>query len=130
MGRSGKLWGFENLGVVPDVFTAAKALGGGVPIGAMMARGDAATTLGPGQHATTYGGNPLATAAGLAVARQICEKDLLKNVQERGEQLVKGLEEVRACEATCEAKRGARGAKCTRVSARSERRGLSQGAKD
>ena len=121
MGRSGKLWGFENLGVIPDVFTSAKALGGGVPIGAMMANGEAATTLGPGQHATTYGGNPLASAAGeqkrvarrlpvptsflifltpylvtgLAVAKQIVEKDLLNNVQERGEQLLKGLEDIK-----------------------------------
>jgi hypothetical protein len=53
MGRSGKLWGFENLGVVPDAFTTAKALGGGVPIGAMCARGEAAEALGPGEHATT-----------------------------------------------------------------------------
>ncbi|GMI16808.1 hypothetical protein TrLO_g2154 [Triparma laevis f. longispina] len=91
MGRSGRLWGYENLGVEPDVFTTAKALGGGVPIGAMVASGEAATALGPGQHATTYGGNPLACAAGLAVATEICEKDLLTNVQKRGEQLQDGL---------------------------------------
>ena len=92
MGRSGTLWGHEQLGVIPDVFTSAKALGGGVPIGAMMARGTAATTFGPGDHASTYGGNPLACAAGLAVAQYMCDHDVLANVQARGEQLTQGLE--------------------------------------
>lgn len=96
MGRTGKLWGHEQLDVVPDVFTSAKALGGGVPIGAMMARGDAATTFGPGDHASTYGGNPLACAAGLAVAKYICDHDILTNVNERGDQLSKGLEAMAA----------------------------------
>lgn len=54
MGRTGKLWGYENLPVTPDIFTSAKALGGGVPIGAMMAAGDAANVFGPGDHASTY----------------------------------------------------------------------------
>lgn len=91
MGRTGTLWGHEQLGVVPDVFTSAKALGGGVPIGAMMARGDAATTFGPGDHASTYGGNPLACAAGLAVAQYMCDHNLLDNVKARGDQLEAGL---------------------------------------
>ena len=82
MGRSGKLWGYENLSVSPDLFTTAKALGGGVPIGAMVARGEAATALGPGEHATTYGGNPLACAAGLAVAKEVRE-DRKKESSER-----------------------------------------------
>jgi len=94
MGRSGTLWGYENVGAEPDVFTSAKALGGGVPIGAMMARGEAADVFGPGDHASTYGGNPLACAAGVAVATYIAEHDLLTNVRERGEQLVAGLEEL------------------------------------
>mmetsp|Transcript_21474 Transcript_21474/g.59688 ORF Transcript_21474/g.59688 Transcript_21474/m.59688 type:complete len:141 (+) Transcript_21474:5564-5986(+) len=58
----------------------------------MMARGEAATTFGPGDHASTYGGNPLACAAGLAVAKYMCDNDVLTNVQERGEQLTQGLE--------------------------------------
>ncbi|EJK48712.1 hypothetical protein THAOC_32466 [Thalassiosira oceanica] len=94
MGRSGTLWGHENLGVEPDVFTSAKALGGGVPIGAMMARGDAANVLTPGTHASTYGGNPLACAAALAVAEYLSEHDVLANVNARGEQLVKGLQDI------------------------------------
>jgi acetylornithine aminotransferase len=94
MGRSGMLWGYENLDIEPDVFTSAKALGGGVPIGAMMARGDAATTFGPGDHASTYGGNPLACSAGLAVAQVLAEENVLQNVRARGEQLTKGLEAI------------------------------------
>lgn len=92
MGRTGKLWGYQNIGVEPDIFTSAKALGGGVPIGAMMAKGVAANVFGPGDHASTYGGNPLACAAGLAVANYMCEHDLLTNVRDRGDQLSAGLE--------------------------------------
>lgn len=77
MGRSGMLWGHQQLNVEPDVFTSAKALGGGVPIGAMMARGEAANVFGPGDHASTYGGNPLACAAGLAVAEYMSEHNVL-----------------------------------------------------
>jgi len=91
MGRSGSMWGFENLGVEPDVFTSAKALGGGVPIGAMCARGEAASVFGPGDHASTYGGNPLACSAGLAVAQYFSDHDILGNVKARGEQLSAGL---------------------------------------
>lgn len=94
MGRSGLLWGFENLGVEPDVFTTAKALGGGVPIGAMCARGEAANTLGPGDHASTYGGNPLACSAGLAVAQYMSDHNILDNVNARSEQLSSGLEKL------------------------------------
>lgn len=92
MGRTGMLWGHENLGVEPDVFTSAKALGGGVPIGALMAKGEAANVLGPGTHASTYGGNPLACAAGLAVAQAFTDENLLDNVNARGAQLKDGLE--------------------------------------
>jgi len=92
MGRSGSLWGYQQLGIEPDVFTSAKALGGGVPIGAMCAKGDAANVFGPGDHASTYGGNPLACAAGLAVAQYLSDHDILKNVEERGAQLASGLE--------------------------------------
>lgn len=94
MGRSGHLWGHQKLGVEPDVFTSAKALGGGVPIGAMMARGAAADVLTPGTHASTYGGNPLACAAGVAVAKYMAENDLLENVDARGEQLAAGLAKI------------------------------------
>jgi len=92
MGRSGTLWGYENLGIEPDVFTSAKALGGGVPIGTLCTKGEAATTFGPGDHASTYGGNPLACSAGLAVAQYFSDHDTLVNVKARGEQLSTGLE--------------------------------------
>jgi acetylornithine aminotransferase len=94
MGRTGKLWGYENLDVTPDVFTSAKALGGGVPIGAMCARGEAANVFGPGDHASTYGGNPLACAAGLAVAKYFCDHNILSNVIQRGQQLSSGLSDL------------------------------------
>lgn len=86
MGRTGKLWGFEHTDVIPDVFTAAKGLGGGVPIGAMCAM-DHCNVFKPGDHASTFGGNPLATAAGIAVARELTEGGVLQNAAERGAQL-------------------------------------------
>jgi acetylornithine aminotransferase len=87
VGRTGKMWGYENLGgTQPDVFTSAKALGGGVPLGAMACR-DFCDVFAPGDHASTYGGNPLACAAGLAIADAFDSDGLLRHAQERGEQL-------------------------------------------
>ena len=86
MGRTGKLWGYQNLGIEPDAFTSAKALGGGVPIGAMLCK-DKFNVFGPGDHASTYGGNPLACAAGVAVASVFDSEDILGNVVARGNQL-------------------------------------------
>ena len=86
MGRTGKLWGYQNLGIEPDAFTSAKALGGGVPIGAMLCK-DKFNVFGPGDHASTYGGNPLACAAGVAVASVFDSEDILSNVVARGNQL-------------------------------------------
>ena len=94
MGRTGTLWGYEQVGVVPDAFCTAKALGGGIPIGAMCAAASCAETFGPGDHASTYGGNPLACAAGLEVARQFEELDLVRNARERGAQLAEGLRRI------------------------------------
>ena len=94
MGRSGSLWGYQKLGIEPDVFTSAKALGGGVPIGAICAKGKAASVFEPGNHASVYGGNPLACAASLAPAQYLSNHDVLKNVEERGTQLATGLEAI------------------------------------
>jgi acetylornithine/N-succinyldiaminopimelate aminotransferase len=91
MGRTGKLWGYENLGIEPDVFTLAKALGGGVPIGALCARKEFAL-FEPGDHASTFGGNPLATAAGLAVCRTLEQENLVEQARVRGIQLRSQLE--------------------------------------
>jgi acetylornithine aminotransferase len=94
VGRTGKLWGYEHLGVEPDIFTSAKGLAGGIPIGAMMCK-KFCDVFEPGNHASTFGGNPFACAAGLAVLKTIEGDRLLDNVQARGEQLRSGLEEIK-----------------------------------
>jgi acetylornithine/N-succinyldiaminopimelate aminotransferase len=86
IGRSGKLWGYEYLGVEPDIFTSAKGLAGGIPIGAMMCK-RFCDVLSPGTHASTFGGNPFVTAVALTVLKTIKKENLLQNVQARGEQL-------------------------------------------
>lgn len=86
VGRTGKMWGYENLGVEPDIFTSAKGLAGGIPIGAMMCKASC-DVFEPGNHASTFGGNPFACASALAVLRTIEKDNLLQNVQARGEQL-------------------------------------------
>lgn len=91
IGRTGDWFGSTPSGVRADLVTLAKGLGGGVPIGACVALGDAATLLGPGNHGTTFGGNPVATAAGLAVLATIESEDLLAATRARGDQLADGL---------------------------------------
>ncbi len=91
IGRTGQYWGYENLGIEPDVFTSAKGLGGGVPIGALLCR-EFCDVFQPGDHASTFGGNPLACAVSLAVCRQVEQDNLLANTQLRGEQLRTGLQ--------------------------------------
>lgn len=86
VGRTGKLWAYENLGVQPDIFTSAKGLAGGIPIGAMMCK-SFCNVFEPGNHASTFGGNPLVCASALKVLQTIENEDLLHNVQARGEQL-------------------------------------------
>ncbi|MBD0337481.1 MAG: aspartate aminotransferase family protein, partial [Cyanobacteria bacterium Co-bin13] len=93
MGRSGQLWGYENLGIEPDIFTSAKGLGGGIPIGAMLCKSHC-DVLQPGDHASTFGGNPFACKVALTVCQTLEKDDLLKNVQLRGEQLRVGLREM------------------------------------
>ncbi len=95
MGRSGKFWGYENLGIEPDVFTSAKGLGGGIPIGAVMCK-SFCNVFQPGDHASTFGGNPFACAAALCVGETMERENLLQNVQERGEQLRSGLRAIAA----------------------------------
>ncbi len=75
MGRTGEMFAWQHYGVKPDVMTVAKALGNGVPIGAFLACGKAATAMVPGDHGTTYGGNPLVTAAAGAVLDIFKETD-------------------------------------------------------
>ncbi len=86
VGRSGKLWGYEKLGVEPDILTSAKGLAGGIPIGAMLCK-DSCAAFEPGNHASTFGGNPFVCASALAVLQTIENEGILHNVQARGEQL-------------------------------------------
>ncbi|MEM6446014.1 MAG: aspartate aminotransferase family protein, partial [Cyanobacteria bacterium P01_D01_bin.123] len=90
MGRTGRLWGYENLDIEPDVFTLAKGLAGGVPIGALLCK-DECDVLRPGDHASTFGGNPLACAVGLAGAATVEKENLTGNARDRGQQLRQGL---------------------------------------
>jgi len=84
IGRTGKWFGYQHFDVEPDIITMAKALGGGVAIGAMMAKEEIAASLVPGKHASTFGGNCLACAAGIAVIEAIEEDKLLENAAELG----------------------------------------------
>ena len=87
IGRTGSWFAFQQHGIVPDAITVAKGLAGGVPIGALITFGDASDLFKPGQHGSTFGGNPLATAAGLAVLAQIEADDLVGNAARRGAEL-------------------------------------------
>ncbi len=91
MGRTGTLFAYEQLGVEPDIMTLAKGLGGGVPIGACLAKESVAAVFTPGTHASTFGGNPLACAAALAVCRVLLEGRMLDQAKRMGEYLAKGL---------------------------------------
>ncbi|CAM8632343.1 ArgD Ornithine/acetylornithine aminotransferase [Candidatus Planktophila dulcis] len=101
MGRTGDWFGYEYSGIKPDVITLAKGLGGGLPLGAMIALGSASTLFSAGDHGSTFGGNPVATAAGLAVITSIEKEKILKHVDEVGEfilaelALIPGVSEVR-----------------------------------
>ncbi len=86
MGRSGNLWGYENLGIEPDIFTSAKGLGGGVPIGAMLCK-SFCDVFEAGDHASTFGGNPFACQMALTVCHTLEQDDLVNNAKERGQQL-------------------------------------------
>ena len=90
-GRSGTLYAHEQYGVTPDVLTTAKGLGGGFPIGAMLATADAAASLAFGTHGSTYGGNALACAVGLAALEALVDPALMANVRARSAQLREGL---------------------------------------
>ena len=95
MGRSGKLWGYEHLGVEPDIFTSAKGLGGGIPIGAMMSK-KFCDIFQPGEHASTFGGNPFVCGVALSVCQTLERENILQNVEDRGEQLRTGLRAIAA----------------------------------
>jgi len=91
MGRTGDWFGYEYSGVKPDVITLAKGLGGGLPLGAMIALGSASKLFAAGDHGSTFGGNPIATAAALAVISSIEKEKILTHVDEVGEFLLEEL---------------------------------------
>lgn len=94
LGRTGKWFGFQHFGIEPDVITMAKALGNGVPIGACWARAEVADAFEPGDHATTFGGQPLAASAARATLRVMEEEDVPTRAQAAGARLSKALEAV------------------------------------
>ena len=91
MGRTGDWFGYEYSGITPDVITLAKGLGGGLPLGAMIALGKAAKLFQPGDHGSTFGGNPVTTAAGLAAIKFIESQKILKKVEAQGNYLIQEL---------------------------------------
>jgi len=94
MGRTGSLFAYEQLGIIPDIMTLAKALGNGLPIGAMLTREEIAASLSPGTHASTFGGNPVAAAAGVAVMKTMLADGFFADLQERSNYFIKRLEEL------------------------------------
>ncbi len=92
MGRTGTLFAYQTAGVLPDAVTTAKALAGGLPMGALLARGEAAAAFEPGDHASTFGGGPLVASVANAVADVILADGFLESVQAKGERLRSGLE--------------------------------------
>lgn len=95
VGRTGTLFAYEQLGVEPDIMTLAKGLGGGMPIGACLATDDVAAAFTPGTHASTFGGNPLACAAALAVFHVLLEGRVLEQSRRMGDHLAKGLQDLK-----------------------------------
>lgn len=91
MGRTGKFFAYEQYGIEPDVISLAKALGNGFPVGAIIAKDDVMVAFEPGTHASTFGGNPLASAAVIATINTLLEEDVIKNCAETGSYLHKGL---------------------------------------
>ena len=95
VGRTGTLFAYEQLGIEPDIMTLAKGLGGGVPIGAVLAK-EKASVFVQGEHGSTFGGNPLACAVGYAVLRYILNNNILDNVKSTGGYLIKQLSGLRS----------------------------------
>ncbi len=105
-GRTGKWFGYQHHGVTPDIMTLAKGLGGGFPIGVMLAKPDIMAHFGPGTHASTFGGNPLACTASLAVLDSIKQKKLLAHVTKTGRHVFKRLNQLKTIAPTIREVRG------------------------
>ena len=96
VGRTGKMWAFEEAGIVPDVVCVAKALANGMPLGAIVTRRELQEKWGVGAHGTTFGGNPVSCAAGIAVMKTIAEQGLVANAAARGAELQAALKALMA----------------------------------
>jgi acetylornithine aminotransferase len=94
LGRTGQWFGYENAGITPDVVTLAKALGGGLPMGAILVTGDAKELFEPGQHGSTFGGNPVVASAALATIDVIEKENLLENSLNMGDLLIKLINQI------------------------------------
>jgi acetylornithine/N-succinyldiaminopimelate aminotransferase len=106
MGRTGKLFAYQNYTIEPDIFTLAKALGGGIPIGAVCAKDHVAAAFEPGDHGSTFGGNPLACSAGLAVMQIFENEKLVENAQTVGQYFKSKLAELASATSTISDIRG------------------------
>jgi acetylornithine/N-succinyldiaminopimelate aminotransferase len=106
IGRTGKWFGYQHYDVEPDIITMAKALGGGVAIGAMMATEQVAASLVPGKHATTFGGNALVCAAGVAVIEAIEQENLLENANQLGRYTMDKLQQLKQKHSIIDSVRG------------------------
>lgn len=95
MGRTGTLWAYEQYKVIPDMMTLAKPVGGGLPLGVVICKEDIASALSPGDHGTTFGGNPVSCALGSTMLDIISKKSFLKEVRSKGEYLKKKLNELK-----------------------------------
>jgi acetylornithine/N-succinyldiaminopimelate aminotransferase len=91
IGRTGRFLAYQHTGITPDVCTLAKALGNGVPIGACMAHGKAASILSAGNHGSTFGGNPLACSAALAVIDALTQSSLISDAEVKGRRICDGI---------------------------------------
>ena len=136
MGRTGTLWAYEQTGVVPDAMTTAKALGGGLPIGALVTGERLADVLQPGDHGSTFAGGPVVAAAALAALDVLDDPALLARVRELGERLRAALAELpgvadgprpraswSASTSTATTRRASSGARCSRSGSSSTRPG-------
>jgi len=94
VGRTGTLWNYEQHGVVPDIMTSAKPIGGGLPLGAVLCKEHIAAAINPGDHGSTFGGNPLACALGTVVMNEVSKKAFLADVKAKGKYLIKLLSSV------------------------------------
>jgi acetylornithine/N-succinyldiaminopimelate aminotransferase len=106
IGRTGKWFAYQHFDVEPDIITMAKALGGGVAIGAMMAKKEIAASLVPGKHATTFGGNALVCAAAVAVIEAIEEENLLENANQLGQYTMDKLQQLKQKHSIIDSVRG------------------------